>query len=152
MKHTTEKKMRPGHGGADSMRDKASTMMQNEFRDTPMESPPSLSRPSNTKMRFFKKGGHVKDMNMPKEEYKENPKPALGGKLTDEFYPRHVAMAKGGKVKKTSVLRQAIKGRMVQKGPSKSIKQPAKDDKEVMPKAEKAMKAGGCYKKGGKKK
>lgn len=151
MKHTTEKKMKPGHQGEDSMRNKARALVGEEFANTKMESPPSLSRPSNTKMRFFKKGGHVTGSNVPKEQMSTSKKPALSGSLTDEFFPRHVAMKKGGRVKKTSVLRQAVKGRLASKGPSMGIKQPAKKDKEVMPKAEKNMNMGGrCYKKGGK--
>lgn len=68
-----------GYPGKDSMRAKAERLFGSELASTPMDMPASFSAPDPTKMRLFKKGGHVK----------RGGKVIEGGSLTDLHLPRH---------------------------------------------------------------
>ena len=117
---------KPGFAGHDAMREKAKRIFDGEMHTIPMEKPMSASAPSKTPMRKYKKGGSVTAMP----------------------HANDMHLKKGGSAKKTSVLRQAVKGR------TKKKESMAKMDAD-MDKAQKpimAKKAGGkvsCYKKGG---
>lgn len=92
-----------GYAGEDSMRAKAHKLLADEFANTPMTKPASMTTPSREKMRLYKKGGHVKHHELEHHEKKEK-KPVrhhkehhreggeAGGHLTNLHLPKHMKL------------------------------------------------------------
>lgn len=117
---------KPGFAGHDAMREKARRIFDGEMHTIPMEKPMSASAPSKTPMRKYKKGGAVRAMP----------------------HANDLHLKKGGSSKKTSVLRQAVKGRTKKK--ESMAKMDADMDKAQKPiMAKKAGGKVGCYNMGG---
>jgi hypothetical protein len=106
-----------GYAGEDSMRAKAHKLLADEFANTPMTKPASMTTPSREKMRLYKKGGPVKgtEKHMSHGGRADDDNEA-GGHLTNLHLPKHMrlnvenfreadGMRKGGRAEKKHVKR-----------------------------------------------
>ncbi len=84
--------MKAGYVGKDSMRAKAEKMLGVPTTKE-LTSPASFSAPSNTKMRYYKKGGHVEKH---EEKFEKRPTQKDQGSMMKQIKP--AMYKKGGKV------------------------------------------------------
>lgn len=82
-----------GYAGDDSMRAKAHKLLADEFANTPMTKPASMTTPSREKMRLYKKGGSVKgDEKKMSHGGRADKDTEAGGHLTNLHLPKHMKL------------------------------------------------------------
>lgn len=82
-----------GYAGEDSMRTKAHKLLGQEFANTPMTPPASMTTPSREKMRLYKKGGSVKgDEKKMSHGGRADEDNEAGGHLTNLYLPKQMKL------------------------------------------------------------
>lgn len=88
-----------GYSGKDSMREKATKAFGSEMKDTKMDAPASFGAQENSKMRVYKKGGHVKHTSDARKAVKGRTKGPATPPLNIQSMKAANKMKSGGKAK-----------------------------------------------------